>query len=119
MRANIDLVIHANFVTVNNAEQSNVNITSEKEKQFQDFWQENVNRPMSARNAILRSLCPQLYGMYIVKLAVMLVLMGGVSRSDESGTRVRGESHLLLVGDPGNRVDDLKKKKESCFDLEL
>ena len=39
--------------------------------------------------------------MYIVKLAVSLVLTGGVSRNDSSGTRVRGESHLLLVGDPG------------------
>lgn len=39
--------------------------------------------------------------MYIVKLAVCLVIAGGVSRSDQSGTRVRGESHLMLAGDPG------------------
>jgi DNA helicase MCM9 len=42
-------------------------------------------------------MCPQLYGMYIVKLAFALVLCGGVSRKDPTGIRVRGESHLLLV----------------------
>ena len=39
--------------------------------------------------------------MYIIKLAVTLVLVGGVQRIDTSGTKIRGESHLLLVGDPG------------------
>jgi DNA helicase MCM9 len=39
--------------------------------------------------------------MYIVKLAVMLILIGGVAREDKGGTRIRGEAHLLLVGDPG------------------
>jgi DNA helicase MCM9 len=104
MRADIDLIIHANFVTVNNDEQSHVNITKEKEKQFVDFWEEYANRPLTGRNLLLLSLCPQLYGMYIVKLAVMLVLTGGVSRCDSSGTRIRGESHLLLVGDPGESL---------------
>lgn len=33
--------------------------------------------------------------------AVALTLIGGVQHVDASGTRVRGESHLLLVGDPG------------------
>jgi hypothetical protein len=43
----------------------------------------------------------QIYGMYIVKLAVMMVIVGGVPRLDDRGTRTRGESHMLLVGDPG------------------
>lgn len=38
--------------------------------------------------------------MHTVKLALLLVMIGGVQPS-ESGMRVRGESHLLLVGDPG------------------
>ena len=40
--------------------------------------------------------------MYAVKLALAVALCGGIERVDEGGeTRVRGEPHMLLVGDPG------------------
>lgn len=42
------------------------------------------------RNEILASLCPQVFGMYLVKLAVAMVLAGGIQRTDATGTRVRG-----------------------------
>ncbi|XP_003376485.1 MCM2/3/5 family protein [Trichinella spiralis] len=43
----------------------------------------------------------RMYQMYLVKLAVLLVIIGGVSRRSESGTMLRGDCHLLLIGDPG------------------
>jgi len=36
--------------------------------------------------------------------SVALTLIGGVQHVDASGTRIRGESHLLLVGDPGKQL---------------
>ncbi|KRX49337.1 DNA helicase MCM9, partial [Trichinella murrelli] len=49
----------------------------------------------------LSNFCPGMYQMYLVKLAVLLVIIGGVSRRSESGTVLRGDCHLLLIGDPG------------------
>ncbi len=40
----------------------------------------------------------QIHGMFDVKLATLLMLIGGVARHDTgSGGRVRGEVHMLLV----------------------
>jgi hypothetical protein len=50
---------------------------------------------------ILKSVCPQIFGMALVKMALMLAVIGGVARSTKSGMKIRGEPHLLLVGDPG------------------
>jgi DNA replicative helicase MCM subunit Mcm2 (Cdc46/Mcm family) len=46
-------------------------------------------------------MCPQLRGLAAVKLATLLMLIGGLERAGEGGARIRGEIHMLLVGDPG------------------
>jgi len=79
-------------------------VTEEQRLEFEQFWHHSrivTRKQFSARNSILGQICPKVYGLYIVKLAVMLVLTGGVQKVDKSGLKVRGEPHLLLVGDPG------------------
>ena len=88
-------------MSVNNEQRAGVVVTEELKREFMEFWAKYKDAPLQARNHILSSFCPQVYGLYAVKLAVALALIGGVQRIDPSGTRVRGESHLLLVGDPG------------------
>lgn len=46
----------------------------------------------TGRNQILLSLCPQVFGMFVIKLAVAMVMAGGVQRVDSSGTKIRGMS---------------------------
>jgi len=77
--------------------------------EFESFWNHasDTDRAYTFRNHIVASVCPQLHGLFAVKMAVLLTLIGGVGR-DSKGHRIRGQSHLLLIGDPGKK---LKKKK--------
>ncbi|XP_047179094.1 probable DNA helicase MCM9 [Vigna umbellata] len=48
---------------------------------FKQFWAHFKDSPLKGRNAILRGICPQVFGLFTVKLAVALTLIGGVQMS--------------------------------------
>ncbi|NXE22737.1 MCM8 helicase, partial [Ardeotis kori] len=52
---------------------------------------------------IVNSLCPAIYGHEIVKAGLALVLFGGCQKfvDDKNRIPVRGDPHVLVVGDPG------------------
>jgi replicative DNA helicase Mcm len=50
---------------------------------------------------ITASIAPSLYGMQVEKEALALQLFSGVAKVMPDGRRIRGDIHVLLVGDPG------------------
>ncbi|MHC1609976.1 MAG: minichromosome maintenance protein MCM [Candidatus Methanofastidiosia archaeon] len=50
---------------------------------------------------IVGSISPSIYGHTDVKEAIALQLFSGVVRELPDGTRLRGDSNILLIGDPG------------------
>ncbi|XP_022642568.1 probable DNA helicase MCM9 isoform X3 [Vigna radiata var. radiata] len=101
VRCDLDPVLIANNVRRVNELKSVIDVSDDFVMKFKQFWAHFKDSPLKGRNAILRGICPQVFGLFTVKLAVALTLIGGVQHVDASGTRIRGESHLLLVGDPG------------------
>jgi DNA helicase MCM9 len=82
--------------------------------EFEQFWQHYRSSSSSssshkqrnygellARNIIIRSVCPQLYGLFLVKLSLLLTIIGGSPTAYEGGIRRRNQIHLLMIGDPG------------------
>lgn len=48
-----------------------------------------------------KSVAPSIFGHNYVKKAILLQLLGGTEKCLESGTRLRGDLNMLLIGDPG------------------
>ncbi|ELA42683.1 uncharacterized protein VICG_00435 [Vittaforma corneae ATCC 50505] len=60
------------------------------------------------RSFIINSFCPELCGLYNVKLGFLLALIGGaVGNKDPGASRLN--SHVLIVGDPGTGKSHLLK----------
>ncbi|KAJ9512576.1 hypothetical protein QJQ45_018922 [Haematococcus lacustris] len=73
---------------------------------FQEFWAAHTTHPITARNKVVAAVCPQLHGLFLAKLALLLALVGGVARPE---SKLRGDAHLLMVGDPGVGKSQLMK----------
>jgi len=62
-------------------------------------------REIASRTDVIKeishSISPTIYGLETEKEALALQLFGGVSKEMLDGTKIRGDIHILLVGDPG------------------
>lgn len=67
-------------------------------------YQENLDLENEALEKLIDSICPSLYMADREKLLKELILMwlvGSDALKQPDGTRIRGESQLLVIGDPG------------------
>ncbi|KAJ1895498.1 DNA helicase mcm9, partial [Kickxella alabastrina] len=110
-RPDVALALRASSVLVHSSDQhsSAATLQDDNGAEFRHFWASHALAPMRGRDHIVAAMCPGVYGLYYVKLAVLLVLLGGVMREDAQGMRVRGDMHLLLVGDPGTAKSQFLK----------
>ena len=58
---------------------------------------------------LARSIAPNVYGHEDVKKAVLLMLVGGVSKVTPEGIRLRGDINVAIVGDPSTAKSQMLK----------
>lgn len=71
-------------------------ITEEDERRIKE-----MSRDPKLFDNIVASISPTIYGLDNVKRAIALQLFGGCHKEMDDGTVMRGDMHILLMGDPG------------------
>ncbi len=95
-RAVFTFYIDANYIDVQQKVLEEIEITREDEEKIRE-----LARDPWIREKIIASIAPAIYGYWDIKEAIALQLFGGVPKPLPDGTRIRGDIHVLLVGDPG------------------
>ena len=70
---------------------------------------ENIAKEADPYSRLAQSIAPEIYGHEDVKKALLLQLVGGVTRSLSDGMKIRGDINICLMGDPGVAKSQLLK----------
>ncbi len=100
-----DLMVEANYVEAVEESFYEVEITEEEEQKILE-----LSKEPELFSKLVNSTAPSIYGYDKVKEALILQLVGGVRKVRSDKVVSRGDTHILLIGDPGAGKSALLKR---------
>jgi replicative DNA helicase Mcm len=91
-----DLVLDGVSIEIEDKEFEDIEITKEEIDEILA-----LGKDAEIFGKVIHSIAPSIYGYDEVKEAMALQLFSGTPKSLPDGARIRGDIHILLVGDPG------------------
>ncbi|MDD1701434.1 MAG: minichromosome maintenance protein MCM [Methanoregula sp.] len=104
-----DIFLECNSIEIAEKEFEEVEIDEKDEDEIKKL---SCN-PMIYRMCI-HSIAPTIYGNEDVKEAITLQLFGGIAKEMPDGSHLRGDIHVLLIGDPGIAKSQLLRYIVKC-----
>lgn len=101
-RSIFSIYILVNNVIVSQRLLEEIEITKEDEEKILVLARDSM-----VRRKIIASIAPSIYGLWDIKEAIALMLFGGTPKQLRDGTRIRGDIHILIIGDPGTAKSQL------------
>ena len=91
-----DIYLECNSIEFPEKDFSEIKITEVDIEKFHE-----LSRDPELRNKVINSVCPPIFGHEDIKEAIALQLFGGIPKVYDDGSAVRGDIHVILIGDPG------------------
>lgn len=91
-----DMYVEANSFDISDREYDEITITPEDEDAIK-----TIAKNPEVYTTIIRSIAPSIYGSENAKAAIAYQLFGGVRKELPDSSHLRGDIHVLLIGDPG------------------
>ncbi len=96
LTVHMDMLMEANHVETSQVEFEELEISPEEEEQIKQLAASS-----DIYDKLRASIAPGIFGFDDIKDAVALQLFGGIAHVLPDGSRIRGNIHVLLTGDPG------------------
>jgi replicative DNA helicase Mcm len=91
-----DLYMDANYIETIEKEYEEIKLSDDDVKLVK-----KLSKEKNIFTKLTSSIAPSIFGYDMIKEAILLQLFGGVNKTHEDGTKLRGNIHVFLVGDPG------------------
>lgn len=100
-----DMMIDVNYISPMEDDFSEISID---EKELEEIKKLASNPEIY--NLLRDSIAPSIYGHELIKDSLVLQIFGGVRKVRKDGGVTRGDTHILLIGDPGTGKSMLVKR---------
>ena len=104
LKTELGVIIDANHIETTEIEWDELDISDEDVEEIKRL----ANDP-EVYDKLVGSIAPSIFGLDYVKKAVMFQLFSGVPRLLSDGVRIRGDIHVLLLGDPSTAKSQILK----------